>query len=134
MSKRQPLESSIENAFVERAVYLGAITRKLNGLGYVSWPDRWVLPPGRRNLDYLIEFKRPGEKPTKLQASLHLELADRGLDTFVFDSWQAALDHYVARTNIGLTPLQKDRLYQRLAEVKSGKYKAKKKKPAAYVR
>lgn len=55
--KPPPLESAIENKFLALAKAAGWRTRKLNGVGARSWPDRLVLLHNGQFA--LIEFKRP---------------------------------------------------------------------------
>lgn len=58
------LESTIERKVVRWCKKNGVLTTKLNGFGDRGKPDRvfWV-----RGGPILAEFKRPGEKLTKLQ-------------------------------------------------------------------
>ena len=67
------LEISIENAFNDWAIVkLKAIVLKLQGQGNKGNPDRlYLLPNGRHAM---IEWKRPGEEPTKLQKLKHKRL------------------------------------------------------------
>ena len=59
------LESGVERKVVCWAERRGVLHTKLNIQGRRGWPDRvfWV----RGGLPLFIEFKRPGERPTKLQ-------------------------------------------------------------------
>ena len=68
----------------------------MNGLGYTSWPDRLFIAPvlvarSRSGIfpAVWVEFKQPGETPTKLQARLHADLRNRGQVVKVLDSFQA---------------------------------------------
>lgn len=89
--RRKKLEKTVENACVEKARELGWEARKMNGLGFNSWPDRlfippktaWPLTPGK---PFWVEFKRPGEEPTEGQSNLHEDLRARGESVFVFDT------------------------------------------------
>jgi len=83
------LEKDIENRFVKEAKKLGCITRKLNGMGYNSWPDRLILVPGGVTL--FFEFKRPGEHLRPAQAELHLQADTIGHTWYTFDSWEIAI-------------------------------------------
>lgn len=85
------LESSIEKRFVERCAAIGCITRKLNGLGSASWPDRLVLCPG--GVALLIELKRPGGRLTPGQRDLHERLRFLGHDVATFDDVDAAIEY-----------------------------------------
>lgn len=84
------LERSIEAACVRHAKVLGALSRKMNGLGFVSWPDRvFTQPPWCLNTltpsVWWVEFKRPGEPLTPLQRSTHRKLKRCRCDVSVFD-------------------------------------------------
>lgn len=71
------LEKKIEAAVVAYAKKKGFLCRKMNGLGFRSWPDRLFISP---HGEYLwIEFKRPGESLTPLQAAFHMQLQERGI-------------------------------------------------------
>lgn len=64
------LEIDLENECVAFAQAFGWMSAKFNVRG---WPDRLFLGPGRRC--WLVEFKRPGEKPRPQQLALHRRLA-----------------------------------------------------------
>lgn len=95
-----PLESSIERAFVTalRKKLPNALVRKMNGLGYAAWPDRMVLHEGRT---VFIEFKRPGCKPTELQAHLHAHLCKSGFDVVVATASPRAVDVVLEMLKLG---------------------------------
>lgn len=61
-----------------------ALVRKMNGMGYRSWEDRLFLGPWGRTL--WIEFKRPGEKATPLQANHHQQMYRMGHMSHVVDN------------------------------------------------
>ena len=63
--KKKPLENYTERKVVEWAREQGIASIKLNLMGNVGWPDRLFLIPGGKPL--LMEFKRAGLRPTKLQ-------------------------------------------------------------------
>ena len=79
---RKLLESSIERAVCDHAKHRGVLTRKLDGMGHRSWPDRMLLCRGRI---IFIEFKRKGEAPTPLQAACHKQLTENGFQVYVVD-------------------------------------------------
>jgi hypothetical protein len=93
---KKVLERDIENKFVKEVKKLGCKTRKLNGMGYKSWPDRLILCPGGAIL--FIEFKKPGEGLSELQQSLHSEVAEIGHVFKTYDSWEDAIKY--VRTHI----------------------------------
>ena len=70
--------------------------RKLNGLGYRSWPDRLVLGP--KGFMIMIELKR--KKLGKLsegQVELFKELGDLGHTVHVFDDGKQAAEFVLAQ-------------------------------------
>lgn len=85
-------ESSIEKAFLRKLKKSGikCKVRKMNGEGNRSWPDRMILLKGGPAV--FIEFKRPGEEATELQADLHNELRELQYPVAVFDDAQEAFD------------------------------------------
>jgi hypothetical protein len=84
-------ESSLEASVVEWAKKHGVhYCIKLQGVGNKSLPDRLFLIPGGKPL--LIEFKKAGEKPTKLQEFTHAELWALGYDVEVHDTRQGAIN------------------------------------------
>lgn len=82
------LESQIENAVIAWARARGIFVSKLQGMGNRSLPDRIFWIPGGKPL--LIEFKRPGGKPTVLQAETILRLKNLGYEVHVIDSVEEA--------------------------------------------
>jgi hypothetical protein len=75
---RKQREAGIENTANRKARELGVTSRKMNGMGFNSWPDRMYMIPGGKPL--FIEFKRPGEEPTPLQEDNHKMLRELGYD------------------------------------------------------
>jgi len=81
-------EASIENAVCRWAFRVHGIkSRKMNGVGFNSWPDRMFLLP---RLPLLIEFKREGEEPTPLQDDTHKWLRKLGYTVEVHDNVHTA--------------------------------------------
>lgn len=93
----EPRESKIEADFVRMAKAYGWVTRKMNGRGNRSWPDRLVLLGEGRLL--FVEFKRPGEKPTVGQEENHKMLRALGIEVLVATSAEQAIQeiHHVRR-------------------------------------
>ena len=60
------LEREVEKAVVDYAEAKGCISIKLDGMHNRGKPDRLFFYSGRT---LVIEMKKPGEKPTKLQQS-----------------------------------------------------------------
>ena len=79
------LEIGIENTFNDWAIVsLRAIVYKLQGQGNKGNPDRMYLLPNGRHA--LIEWKRPGEEPSKLQKLKHKRLRAHNQPIEVFDN------------------------------------------------
>ena len=92
---RKPRESLIERKVCRYARSKGLRADKWTSPGRRSVPDRIILGPER--LIFFIEFKRPGEKPTKLQEAEHAELRKLGFSVFVIDNVEdgiALIDKY----------------------------------------
>lgn len=77
-------EKSIETAF---ARWVGGLKDwnawKFSPDGTRGLPDRIILGPNATI--FFIEFKRPGEKPTRLQDYIHTLLRNLGFDVYVCD-------------------------------------------------
>lgn len=96
---RTPLENTTENKAVvyacgtKRKPGRGCVHYKLNGLGRMAKPDQLFVTPN--GYDWFVEFKREGEKPTRLQEIEAEELIERGqLHSFIdsFDEFCFKLD------------------------------------------
>ena len=70
--EQKRLEKDIERKCVEHAEDQGWITVKTD-LAARGWPDRLFFGPSSQLL--IVEFKRPGCKPTKKQRAIHARLA-----------------------------------------------------------
>lgn len=88
------LERSIEKRVVDWAKGHGWRTRKMNGLGYNSWPDRMFLL--HDGLIAFVEFKRLGKVPTEQQLDLINELKGRGFNAEYFDNSDGAIQYLKA--------------------------------------
>lgn len=93
-AQRGPLERAIEQSAVDHAKARGWVSRKMNGFGFRSWPDRLFLPPpslkgGHR---FWAEFKRLGEPSTPDQARLQRDLRARGEEVYECDSLAAFIE------------------------------------------
>ena len=88
MSSKPELERHIEERVIKWAKNQGWRVRKMNGLGYRSWPDRMFIGPG---FVAFIEFKRPKEVPTTLQQRILDELVEFGHNARYFDDSDAAI-------------------------------------------
>lgn len=81
----QMLEKYLEAQFTDWAsIELKAIIYKVQGQGNKGNPDRlYLLPNGRHAM---IEWKRPGEEPTKLQKLKHKRLRAHNQPIEVFNN------------------------------------------------
>ncbi len=83
------LESSVETGACQRILdELGVESLKLNVRGKIGFPDRLFWLPGGRPL--LIEFKRVGEEPRKIQTHIHKKLKKLGYMIEVHDDVESA--------------------------------------------
>jgi len=62
---------------------------KLNINNFKGWPDRILMWPDREVL--FVEFKRPGEVPSKLQAHVHKLIRHLGFEVRVYDDAEIAV-------------------------------------------
>ncbi len=86
---RAELEARIEARAVRWARRRGWIVLKQGGAyNPTGYPDRLFLKNG---IYIWIEFKRPGEVPTKLQAQRHTELRAQGAAVYVCDNSDDAI-------------------------------------------
>jgi hypothetical protein len=88
--KKVVREADIENAFVRKIKELGCRTRKLNGMGFNSWPDRLILCPGGAVV--FIEFKKPGEDLRPAQQQLHEDVGSIGHTWYTCDNVDDAME------------------------------------------
>jgi hypothetical protein len=94
--KKPPLEAKVEADFMKEVKRLGLPVkiRKMNGLGYVSWPDRLIIGP--KGFCRWIEFKRPEiGKLSPGQIYLFAELAAWGHHVSVFTDGKLAAQYIV---------------------------------------
>ena len=90
MADPVPTESDVETKVCEYADKVGVMHLKLNVLGRVGWPDRIFLYFGRV---LFIEFKRPGEKPRKIQEYIHGKIRSHGFAVRVVDTVPDGVNH-----------------------------------------
>lgn len=94
MRVEDPLERDIETAFVKYVHQrCGGITRKMNGLGFNSWPDRECLKLGVIR-PLWMELKRLGEEPTAGQWEIIKDLRRRRQKVVVCDTLAKAKKAY----------------------------------------
>ena len=83
------LESAIEGAVERWAKTNRIMTRKMNGAGNRSWPDRmYIFPDGKIAF---IEFKATGRKLTVSQKELHDKLKAKNVDVTMCDNKHDAM-------------------------------------------
>ncbi len=82
MARKAPLEKTIVAKGMAVARGMGFLAIKMHGGGYslAGLPDVLCLKDGRA---YWIEFKRPGEEPTKIQQHRLRELIGHGCPSTV---------------------------------------------------
>jgi VRR-NUC domain len=86
------LEKSIEAAVVAYAKKKhGMLCRKMNGLGFRGWPDRFFIT--KKGNIFFIEFKRPGLGVlSPSQEVMILDLRERGVAVYVVNDIQTGKD------------------------------------------
>jgi hypothetical protein len=95
------LESYSENQTVAWARRRGVLTTKLKIEGQAGWPDRAFWLPGA---PVIIEFKRRGKKPRKLQVYIMNKLRALGYDVIWTDNEETAINYLEARLPSTQTP------------------------------
>ena len=82
-----PRESSITARIVRHLKQRGCWYAKIHGGGYAraGLPDLVVIDRGRT---FWFEVKRPGGKPTQLQALEHERMRAAGAQVYVVTSWE----------------------------------------------
>lgn len=93
MEKDAPRESTIEQHFCTQVHLRGGAAMKWSSPGNNGVPDRIVFFPGAER-PVFVELKKPGEKPSPIQAATHNTLRRLGQDVFVIDS-KAGVDEFI---------------------------------------
>src|SRR5580700_822700 len=83
------LESSIERRVKQWADAHGILNCKFTPVGTRGYPDRMFFVPG--GFPLLLEFKKEGETPTKLQAYIIGKLKENGYDARWTDNSETAI-------------------------------------------
>ena len=83
-SKKVDSEKAVERKLVEGVRELGGMAIKMLTDQFSGLPDRLVLLPGGRVL--FVELKTTGQKPRKLQVSVHNALRSIGFRVEVVDT------------------------------------------------
>ena len=92
------LEKEVETPVVKYAQDKGVIAIKLNGPLDRGKPDRAFFYAGQT---LVVEFKRPGCKPTPLQESWLIKFRDRGFQAEAIDSvgkGKTLIDQFITRS------------------------------------
>lgn len=79
-----PLEKTIVNRGMAIGESMGHLAVKFHGGAYFlrGFPDVGFLRDG---VIKFVEYKRPGEEPTKIQLAWHRKLRDKGFQVAVID-------------------------------------------------
>lgn len=85
-------EKDIEQYFRRKCKARGWLCLKFVSPGNRGVPDRIVL--AGFGVTFWVEFKKPGEKPTKLQQAKHRDFAAIGHEVYVVDSFELADEMY----------------------------------------
>lgn len=99
------LEKQDEDTLMNWARERGLLALKLNTIGNRGYPDRIFFILGGRPL--LIELKRKGAKPTKLQLYVHQQLRRLGYDVQVHDNPEDAKRAVTAAVEAAQVPAKK---------------------------
>ena len=84
-------ESSVESKVVAYAERRGILHLKLSVKFRRGWPDHLFCIPGGKPV--FIEFKRPGERPTKLQMFVMDKLEKVGYNVYWTSGAEEAIDY-----------------------------------------
>lgn len=74
--------SGVEEPVIEFAKRHGWLERKMKYVNRRNCPDRWFFKAGRL---VIVEFKKPGEKPSIGQKREHARLRRQGFEVHVID-------------------------------------------------
>ena len=87
-----PLEKDVERVGCLYAQVRGWFEAKMTSPSKRGFPDRIYIRAGRH---VFVEWKRPGEKPTRQQLLRHRELRAFGAEVHVIDNLQDAYALFV---------------------------------------
>ncbi len=76
-------EIEIQEKVTLFATSIGMLPVRINVVGRKGWPDYGY---GYRGVMFFIEYKRPGEKPEKLQEYVHGIIRRQGFNVYVVDN------------------------------------------------
>jgi hypothetical protein len=89
------IESTIEGYGNDLAKENGFLHRKLGWKGRKSAPDQFYSRDDTG--PFLVEYKRPGEEPTVIQAREHQRLRDHGTKVYIINSKKQCDEVFRAR-------------------------------------
>lgn len=89
----QVRETTIESYLLDLVRRLGGLCIKLSAPSDAGWPDRLIVLPG--GLVGVLELKRPGKTPTRLQLYRIGQLVGLGLKAGWANSF-AGVDRFIA--------------------------------------
>ena len=84
MAKKIDSEKTVERKLVEMCKENGVLCIKLLTYQFTGLPDRMCLFPG--GIVVFIELKTTGEKPRKIQLTIHKKLRELGFRVEVIDT------------------------------------------------
>ena len=84
------LEKDVEGKASDYAESIGYISLKINVVGQRGWPDHLFVNTHGHHV--WIEFKKPGEKPSKLQDYRLQQLREQGAEAHWTDNLARAKD------------------------------------------
>lgn len=90
-------EARIEAHFVNLVRDAGGVAFKCKAPGRRSMPDRHVRFP--LGVEFYVEFKRPGERPTVAQLEMHQILRSLGATVYVSDAFSINKSIVLAEMN-----------------------------------
>jgi hypothetical protein len=82
------LEKDVEGKAGDHAEDIGYISLKINVVAQRGWPDHLYV--NRHGHHVWIEFKKPGEKPSKLQYYRLKQLVQQGAEAHWTDNYDEA--------------------------------------------
>jgi len=95
MKLESQIETSTGSKLLKWAVEVNLVFvyLKINPTGQAGYPDRLIMWTGGL---MFVEFKRPGQKPTKLQMHRHSVLREMGYMVKVYDDTNIAVEEIKA--------------------------------------
>jgi len=95
------LEKDVEGKASKYAESIGYLSLKINVVAQRGWPDHLYINP--HGYHVWIEFKKPGEKPSKLQDHRLKQLREQGAEADWTDNYEEAC--WILDANLDATRL-----------------------------